>query len=245
MVATLVFTSCGEQENIQYDSVNGQEALQFTSTSIDVTVPSEGVQITLPVSVTKLSNVDRSYTAALDESSSAIAGSFTIGAITIPAGSYDGTLAVDLNTNSLEDGILYELVIKLDAPAGGSVFNALATVKYNKEVICNDVEIVINTDFYGEETRVEITDSNGVVVWEVDYNTYPRGYNEYKYDVNLPDGCYTFTIYDAFCDGQQSRLAGNYLVSCSILTHASGEGSFVDNGGCFESTDFAINVECP
>jgi len=242
LILVFTFTSCDDTP-VVFDNVNGQEAIQFVETSLNVTVPAEGIMVTLPVSVTTVSTAARSFTVVEDESSTAIPGSFSLGSVSIPAGSYDGSLEVTLNTTGLADGLLYGLVVNLVAPEGGATFNDQATINYNKEVICNDVVVTINTDFYGEETRWEITDNTGAIVVEVDFNTYPRGYATYTYDINLPDGCYTFTIYDTYCDGQQSARAGGYSVNCSILTHASGTSTFDDNDGCFESTDFAINVK--
>jgi len=55
----------------------------------------------------------------------------------------------------------------------------------------------------------------------------------------LPDGCYTFTIFDSFGDGLfDGNITGNYSLKCSIINHASGEGNF----GSSETTDFCVNI---
>jgi hypothetical protein len=56
--------------------------------------------------------------------------------------------------------------------------------------------------------------------------------------MTLEDGCYTFTIYDSYADGQfDGNMEGNYSLDCSIINAASGEG----NWGASESTDFCVN----
>lgn len=58
-------------------------------------------------------------------------------------------------------------------------------------------------------------------------------------EFSLADGCYTFTIYDAFADGQtDGNLIGDYsLTGCSILDIAAGSG----NWGASETTEFCVN----
>ena len=60
----------------------------------------------------------------------------------------------------------------------------------------------------------------------------------YNYSFNLPDGCYTFTIYEAFGDGLfDGNVTGNWTLSCLIITHSTGSGNF----GGSSSTDFCVN----
>lgn len=239
----LIFTlsvviSCDkEDELIIFDSVNGQEALAFATASSSATVPPEGITVSIPVTVTTSSTATRTFSASEDATSTAAPGSFTIGAATIPAGSFEGTLDVSLNSSSLEDGILYQLVINLDTPAGGgTVFNEKTTINYNKKVICNDLELVINTDFWASETTWEVTDSTGAVVQSG--GPYANGVATYVYNFNLPDGAYTLTFFDVYSDGMfDGTNTGDYTLTCSILTHATGGGTF----GASESTDFVVN----
>lgn len=246
VVTVVIFTynSC-DDDPVIFDNVNGQTAAAFTTTSLSVTVPPEGITVTLPINVTTVSTSDRTFNAEADlDASTAISGSYSIGTATIPAGSYDGSLEISLNTNSLSDGILYSLVVDLVPPAGSAVFNETATIEYNKEIVCNDVVLTIVTDAYAEETGWDIRDASGNVVESVAIGTYgpaasaaSRG-KTYTYNINLPDGCYTLNMYDLYGDGQfDGGYSGSYSLTCSILTHASGEGSF----GATESTEFCIN----
>lgn len=126
-----VFTACDDTP-VVFDNVDGKVALQFATRTFNVSVPTAGITVVVPVSVTTISSTSRTFTAALGSGSTAPTSSYTIGAVTIPAGSYVGTLNVDLNATSLVSGLSYTLPIKLIAPEGGNVFNETATIKFNK-----------------------------------------------------------------------------------------------------------------
>ena len=56
--------------------------------------------------------------------------------------------------------------------------------------------------------------------------------------MTLADGCYTFTIYDSYGDGQfDGTNNGSYSLDCSIINAANCGG----NWGSSESTDFCVN----
>lgn len=238
-----VIAGC-ESESVVFDNVNGQEGVQFTTRSYNITVPTEGIKVTIPVSVTTISDVARTYQAVADEKSTGAAVSYAIGVANIPAGSYDGTLDVTLNTNSLQDGIAYALLVKLVAPTGGSAFNNVATINYNKKVVCNNVVLTVTTDAYAEETSWKIVNAAGAVVASIPPGTYgpasstaSRG-KVYTHNINLPNGKYTLVMEDIYCDGQNDgTYEGSYKLDCSIIKHASGTGAY----GCEEKTTFEIN----
>jgi hypothetical protein len=241
-----VIAGC-ESESVVFDNVNGQEGVQFTTRSYNITVPTEGIKVTIPVSVTTISDVARTYQAVADGKSTGAAVSYAIGVANIPAGSYDGTLDVTLNTNSLQDGIAYALLVKLVAPTGGSAFNNVATINYNKKVVCNNVVLTVTTDQYAEETSWKILNAAGAVVASIPAGTYgpassttSRG-KVYTHNINLPNGKYTLVMEDLYCDGQTDGVyEGSYKLDCSIIKHASGTGAF-GGTGCEEKTTFEIN----
>ncbi len=242
LVVTL--TSCDETP-VVFDNVDGQVALQFKTSSFNVTVPAAGLSVAVPVLVTTVSTVARTFTAALGVGSTAPTASYTIGTVTIPAGSYEGTLDVALKAASLADGISYTLPIKLIAPEGGTVLlNANTTIKFNKVVICNDLVLTVTTDRYAEETSWKITNSAGAVVASIPAGTYGPANNVtsrgkvYKHNINLPNGTYTLIMADTECDGQSDgTFNGSYSLDCSIINHASGTGAY----GCTKNTTFKVN----
>ena len=75
----------------------------------------------------------------------------------------------------------------------------------------NALTVSITTDCWGGEVSWEITDNNGAVVANVASGTYG---NQTTYDeiVDLPDGCYTFTISDTYGDG----MNGSQWGSCAV-----------------------------
>lgn len=235
-VALLAFTSC-EEDLVVYDSENGQTAVSFGATSYNVSIPSEGLPIQIPVNVTTKSESERTFSVTVDDSTVGGAANYSVGQVTVPAGSYNGVLDVVINFDPLVDGEVYTLALNLTAPQDGSVYNESVTIEYFKEIICNDFVVTIITDLYGEETSWEITNESDVVV--ASGGPYVRGRGlEYTSDVYLEDGCYTFTIFDAYADGQtDGSFDGSYSVSCSILNVASGSGGF----GASESTEFCVN----
>lgn len=243
LLLVVTFTSCDETP-VVFDNVNGQVALQFTTRSFNVSVPDAGLSVVVPVSVTTVSTAARTFTVALGVGSTAPIGSYSLGTVTIPAGSYSGTLDVSLKNTSLADGISYTLPIKLIAPEGGVVFNETATIKFNKVVICNALVLTVTTDRYAEETSWKITNSAGAVVASIVPGTYgpansvvSRG-KVYKHNINLPNGTYTLIMEDTEGDGLfDGTYNGSYSLDCSIINHASGTGNY----GRTKSTSFKVN----
>lgn len=241
-IASGILISCEENDIPTID--DNVELVQFSQSSFNVTVPSdESTTVTVPVNVTNISNQDRTFPATVVESSTAVDGSFSIGTVTVPAGSYTGEVDVTLSPDNLEDGESYTLVFSLPPFADGSSTDQ-ATITFNKQIICNDFLLTIVTDQYAEETSWDIRDSSGEVVVSGPETPYgPAGSVEsrgktYETDIFLEDGCYTFTIYDAYSDGQfDGTFEGSYNLSCSILEVASGSGAF----GAQEATEFCVN----
>ncbi len=102
---------------------------------------------------------------------------------------------------------------------------------------CNDTEVSITITFdnYSSETSWSITDANGQTVASGGNYNQASG-SSVTETACLPDGCYDFTINDAYGDGICCSYGnGSYSVSSDGTTHASG-GSF----GSSETTNFCI-----
>ncbi|SHJ33776.1 hypothetical protein [Maribacter aquivivus] len=229
------FASC-EEENIVFDNENGQTAVSFATAEYNVSVPTEGLGIEVPVNVTTVATADRTFNVSVDESTVGDAANYALGSVTIPAGEYSGILNVSLNFDPLTEGEVYTLIVNLEAPAGGVAFDETLEIEYFKEIICNDIVVTVNTDLYGDETSWEITDADGTVVASA--GPFGRGVETIVNEVFLEDGCYTFTIFDAYGDGQvDGTVTGNYTITCSILNVLDGGGAF----GASEAKEFCIN----
>lgn len=231
------FVSC-EEESIVWDKENGQTGVSFATTAYNVSVPTEGLAIEVPVNVTTISTIDRTFNVTVDESTVGSAANYALGSVTIPAGQYSSVLNVSLNFDPLVEGKVYSLVVNLTAPEGGVAYAETLEIDYFKEIICNDIVVTVVTDTYGSETTWEITDASDVVVATGGPYVDVTGGDTYTTEVYLEDGCYTFTIFDVFADGQvDGTVTGNYTITCSILNVLDGGGAF----GASEAKEFCIN----
>jgi len=231
------FVSC-EEENIVFDKENGQTGVSFATTAYNVSVPTEGLTLEVPVNVTTVSNADRTFDISVDEATVGDAANYALGSVAIPAGEYTGLLNVSLNFDPLTDGTVYSLIVNLDAPEGGVAFDETLEIEYFKEIVCNDIVVTIVTDTWGSETTWEITDASDAVVASGGPYANIDGGDTFTTDVYLEDGCYTFTIFDEYGDGQvYGEIVGNYSITCSILNVLEGGGAF----GASESKEFCIN----
>ena len=96
----------------------------------------------------------------------------------------------------------------------------------------------MNEDSYSDERSWDVTDAAGDVVESGDGYEFVSGGQQIVETMTLADGCYTFTIYDSYGDGQfDGTNTGNYSLDCSIINVASGEG----NWGASDSTEFCVN----
>lgn len=247
-LALVVFFGCDQEDNINTIYDGSQVGVGFITTTSSVVIPEEGTVATVMVQSTTTSTETRSYNVSVDEASTGSSADYSIGTLTIPAGSYDGTLDVTFgNFDNLPEAVSFELILNLDLPEGVSVVGSESTTfNYLKKVICNDMTLVIVEDDFADERDWQITDSSGAIVVQCsDYTDCPNGApsgsipaTTYTYNFNLPDGCYTFTIFDSFGDGlSDGTNIGNYELTCSIILHALGEGNF----GSSQSTDFCVN----
>ncbi|GJM35707.1 MAG: hypothetical protein DHS20C18_47080 [Saprospiraceae bacterium] len=105
----------------------------------------------------------------------------------------------------------------------------------------NAVSVTINLDNYPEETSWQITNSGGSVVASGGtYGSQPDGSTVVE-NLCLVDGCYDFTIFDAYGDGICCGYgSGSYSVTGPSGTVASG-GSF----GSSETTNFCFGAVAP
>ncbi len=70
----------------------------------------------------------------------------------------------------------------------------------------NEVSLSLTTDNWGSETSWELIGPNGTEASGSGYGNYET----INLDWNLNPGCYVFTIYDAYGDGLEASMWGNY-----------------------------------
>lgn len=248
LLVVFTYTSC-EEDLLTFDPINGQSAYSFGQTSYSLSIPQEDLVLTIPVSVTTVSTQDRNVSVSVDaEGTTGEAGEYSLGSIVIPAGSYSGSLDVTFDFSAItgEDGDVKNLVFSINPDSGDTAYFETVEIEYFREIVCNDMNLLIVSDVWATETSFDITDADGNVViaeffpWTIN-STQPQ---TFEADFFLPDGDYIFTLYDSYGDGQQGTgggvtLTGNYALTCSIIIHASGEGELTN--GSFESTAFSVN----
>lgn len=246
LTLSLLIFSCEDFEEVIYDN-NGQTGIGFTVSEANLTIFPAGATTTLTVQSTTTSTSDRSFNVAVNtEESFGTSDNYTIGNVVIPANSFDGALEVTFTDNSLVDDEVYLLVLDLDLPAGVAVVGSdRAEITYVKAFTCNDLVLTLNEDQWAGEREWEITDASGTVVSQCSDFTEcpfaggagPTTEAAYNFNINLPDGTYTFTITDSYGDGQSFPADGDYTLSCGAIVHATGGG----NWGASESTTFVVN----
>jgi len=236
IIAIAFLTSC-DQDPVVFDNVNGQTAVSFTAINFEESIPTEGKTITIPVQITTVSTESRSFAVSVAEASDPTA--FTSGEVVIPANSYDGELVVNISFAEIGgmDGDIRTALIQLTPSGDATAYSDVATITYFREIVCNDATFTINTDLYAEETGFFITDdATGNVVYTMP--ALSRGRQTFTANVFLADGCYTATVTDSYGDGQvDGTTTGNYTITCSIISFASGGGVFTSS----QSTSFCVN----
>lgn len=242
-IIAVSFMACTQDDanvNSIYDN-SGQTGVGFRTTFTSAIVPINGeVTKTVSVQSTTTSTSDRSFDVAVDPSSTGSPADYTIGSLTIPAGSYDGTLDVTFgNFVNLPELVNQTLILNLDLPSDVAVVGSASTeFNYLKFVVCNDMTLVMNDDTYGSERTWDIIDASGAIVESGGPYSNVSGGQVLTANFTLADGCYTFTIYDSYGDGQfDGNVTGDYTLSCSVITHATGGGNF----GFSQSSDFCVN----
>lgn len=239
MVAAIcsILTSC-DDERVIFDPVNGQTGLSFGTTAYNVSVPEEGLTLEIPINVTTVSDTERTFGVTVDDGSIGGSSNYSLGTVSVPANSYNAVLEVNLNFDPLTDGDVYTLLLQLETPESGVVYDETVTIECFKEIVCNDFLITVVTDTYGAETTWEITNESGEVAATGGPYENVSGGGTYTSNIYLDDGCYTFTIYDSYGDGQQDgSITGFYTVECSILDVLTGGGAFSSS----ESKNFCVN----
>ncbi|MEP2278985.1 hypothetical protein [Maribacter sp.] len=113
------FVSC-EEENVVFDSENGQTFVNFSETSVLVPTPAEGASTTVDVFVTTKSDSDRTISVEIDPSSTATEDQYTISGFTIPAGAFQTTLTIVSNFDALPELGRVNLALNLVGLSGAS-----------------------------------------------------------------------------------------------------------------------------
>ena len=239
-IVCLLVSSCDPTESVIFD---GRTAVGFAEAMVDLSVPEGGITESVVVTSTTKSSVDRTFEVTVVDAS-VEESDYSVGTAMIPADSYEGTLDVTFNYEGLEDFVANTLTVELVVAGGGSAFPPI-TFNFLREFdittfVCGDLTLSIVVDNFANETTWEILDAAGTEV--AAGGPYDQGTSgqDYRTNVSLAAGDYTFTIFDSFGDGlSDGNVEGTYNLFCAaqdVVSYASGFGDFGDD----ESTDFTI-----
>lgn len=259
LFVTFTYTSCEEELRI-YDG--GQTAYSFEEVSFNLSIPSEDLVLSIPVNVSTVSNQSRSVSVLVDvenTTEAAADGEYSLGQITIPAGSYSGVLDVAFDFSAIggDDGDVKDLVFSIATTGGDTAFYETVSISYFREIVCNDLELYILSDVWATETYWVLETADGTILQDRFFPYTGNSATPQVYELSFPlnDGDYVFKIGDAYGDGMIGTgggvtLTGEYSLSCSIITHASGSGAFASPeadpfagapNGQVEVTAFTVN----
>lgn len=242
LVGALFITSCDKDQLVYEGSAVG---LVSPGSTVQISVPTTGSTETFPVIVTSTSSEARTFALEFVGDAPA-AGGVSLGTVTVPADSYDGTASInfDFDSITLADGITDTFVFRTSSDTI-EVINTQVTIEYFKAIICNDATLTFITDFWAEETGFSITeDATGSVIYSFAQGDLAQGEQTIMQDIFLADGCYTAVTTDQFGDGQSSDggsgstvATGGWSIDCSILTFATGGGA---NIGSSQTVNFCV-----
>lgn len=200
------FVSC-EEENIVFDSENGQTLAKFSASSVLVPTPTEGASITVDVFVSTKTDSERTISVEVDPSSTATTDQYTITGLTIPAGAFGSTVTITGNFDALPEEGRVNLVLNLVDVSGS-----------NDIVIENSP---LNLEFYREcpiaagEWTINMTDSYGDG-WQTDTATGGSGLT-----VTLDDG----TVLEVGLCSPYGSAAGTFLGDGECTPNNGSEGT--------------------
>ena len=243
-LVALLFTACDETESAIFDPATGQTGIGFGTDVIDVTVPVGGVTTTAQVFSTTVSSEARSFNVSVVDDNLP-AGSYTIGTVTIPADSHEGSLDVTFQYDTLEDFVEYLLVVSVETSDGVQSFGNLTYTLLREfdinEFVCQDLTLQINFDNFGSENTWEILDSSNNIVFSGGPYTDGTAGTTLNENLSFAPGDYTMTFFDSYGDGLfDGNTTGSYNLFCTAQPVVSYAGA-VGNFGESNTDSFTIN----
>ncbi|WP_143144226.1 hypothetical protein [Flaviramulus basaltis] len=202
------------------------------STGVDI---GGSTTLEIPVYTGNITSADRSFNVIVDDSNAA-PGSFSVpSSVTVPGGTNEGTLAVNLSDVDLGIGV-NRLNITFENGAEFSNGPA-ATVEYIQN--CNEIIATLDFafDYYSSETGWYITDAlDGVVASK---SGYADGQGSASESITLCAGRdYTLYVTDVYGDGMNDGTnLGSYTLTIDGTVKATGGGNF----GASEASAFDTN----
>ncbi|MCK0161585.1 hypothetical protein [Allomuricauda sp. F6463D] len=114
-----ILSSC-EEEKVVYDSVSGQTLASFSTSSVNLGVPTEGASVEIFVTASTEFDSERTISLEVDPASTASADQYTISNKGIPAGEYVGQITIEGDFEALPEEGLTQLILNLTDVSGSN-----------------------------------------------------------------------------------------------------------------------------
>src|SRR5690554_2750974 len=171
-----ILTSC-EEDTVQFSS--SVDMAKFESASIAFPVSPQNNAVEVEISITKVSESDRTISVSIDqEASTALPEYYTIDSSTliIPAGEYIGKVKLSGNFDEIPEAGTFGLVLKLDSVDGAQIDPNNSTATLSIYRVCPTDENLSGTHDYilqnvhlgdgaGGGTSYPDYSSSGTVTW--------------------------------------------------------------------------------
>jgi hypothetical protein len=215
LLVALLFNSC-DTNTEEYQPISPVDSFEKELVTLIVNPLSQTFEVV--VTTSEAYTADRSV--PIEVSSTSTGGgleySFS-GNVEIRAGQLSGSTTIGFELAHIPTGLPRTLVLKLVSTSEE------LKITYTKICESNDIELAIIFDDYSEETSWQITDFSNTVV--ASGGIYLPGETTFNDSYTLPDGTYTFTIFDTYGDGICCNYGmGSYVVSKPDCLDTLGQG---------------------
>jgi len=232
LVVATVFTFYSCEEDLKPLDTN---FVTFGESSYSTLVdPGASTTVDITVYAANITGNDRSINVNVDGTSAA-AGTFTVPTtVTVPGGTNEGVLTVQLSDPGIAQNALSIQLVEDE----GLFVGEPTTIVYTQS--CNEVavELAFTFDYWSSETSWEILDSNGDTI--LAGGGYADGIGSATESFNLCQGRdYTLTVFDLYGDGMNDgqNPIGSYTLSAGGTALVQESGNF----GASQSTAFSTN----
>jgi hypothetical protein len=237
---SFLFQGCAEDDSSSTTSFN---YVTFETKSKDITVnPGATITNDIKVFTTQVSGSDRTFGITLDATSTMSAQYMTIPAtVTVPANSNVGIVSIGVTGVGLS--LSTPKTIKLNLVAEDGLYTGSnVTINVRENCPLNTVVLSLILDRWGSEITWDIKDSSDAIV--ASGGPYTDGATNAlqpakNFSFCLPNGTYTYTIYDApYSDGlyTSATVIGSYTISKNGVVIVNGNGNF----GASQSNTFTL-----
>ena len=227
---SFLFQGCAEDDSSSTTSFN---YVTFETKSKDITVnPGATITNDIKVFTTQVSGSDRTFGITLDATSTMSAQYMTIPAtVTVPANSNVGIVSIGVTGVGLS--LSTPKTIKLNLVAEDGLYTGSnVTINVRENCPLNTVVLSLILDRWGSEITWDIKDSSDAIV--ASGGPYTDGATNAlqpakNFSFCLPNGTYTYTIYDApYSDGlyTSATVIGSYTISKNGVVIVNGNGNF-------------------